>query len=623
MAGDHVRITLFAGSTFCATIVEKTDSRMTVIVDENNLRMTLPVSDIESIETLSSENLVVAKERTSSLVHEHDGFANDTSSTKGDVTSFNLDYMGGWIRSDNGKMYQFNMTNVRDSATRQFLSENESTAIVGANVSFTPGVYTKADGSIRDIARNVRLIADCEQFTNESESIEGETPDEKDQEAQSNEESSAAPFEIQLIVAKIIAHQFGPEKDTLLSTVGTTLKTEGLSINDLGYDKLSDLLRACSDMLEVVGGGATAAVKVRPEALSKTPQDFMNSDFSELLNDWRRLVDARCGGLPTEKALLSPEDQIEHMKSQGITFGLVDEAAARKYLLEDNNYFRVRSFRRGFKRIEEGDQRGRFTNLDFGMLVDLAEIDDLFRMQMLRLTLDVEQGARLALLEEAQDHENNPYDVVNDFLTSTDGAKTKASLRKKAEKLKDGTLTDPYVKGLMERYSSDRKGYPLWAFLELISFGSLCWFYSYVSRRYDDPRMTQEFYALTVVRLLRNACAHGNCILNDVFGSDHPETRVNYEIMRFVQSIEQIGEGQRNRMLNSQRVYAVIATFYAHGLFVSDKSYESACEDLKKLLQRMRRNKEYYLDNNYSIVYAYRFFEKLVSCVFADRRSEA
>lgn len=642
LAGDHVRITLVSGMSFLATVVDRAEDAITVIGDAGNLRMTLSVTEIAECAPAQSSN------PASSVAADGDSFSLQPSSTTpksaqtGVVTYFNDSYMGGYIRADGGKSYQFNMANVRDSATQLFFSEQGIDAIKGTRVSFQPGLYEKADGTIKDIARNVRLV------TSETTSAFANLEESR------NNNALSVSLEIQEQIATAIIKRFGRDDSVLLSEIGLILKEEGISYKEHGFKKLKMFIEACSSTLSIADDGlqqtvttrasgqiqqAANALKLRDGELQQGADQepcvtaivcgegsaaCENEDLEtqqHVASESSPGVDAGDGhASPAAKLLLTPEDQVEHMKSQGIRFDIIDEISASKYLAEENNYFRVRSFRRGFKKVEEGASKGRYVNLDFGMLVDLAEIDDLFRTMMLKLTLDVEQGARLVLLEEAQNHEDNPYSLVKDFLESTNGAKTKESLDKKAEKLRNNTLADPYVKGIVERYADDANGYPLWALLELINFGSLCWFYPYVANRYGDPQMRQESYVLTVVRLLRNACAHGNCILNDVFGADHPETRVNFEVRKYIQSIQNIGTDQRDRMLNSERVYSIIATMYAHRQFASNVSYEAARGELQELLSRMRENRGYYLGNNYAIVHAYDFFEKLVSWSFGGEK---
>ena len=642
LTGCHVRIKLTSGITFLATVVDQTENAVTVIGDAGNLRMTLSASEISECElTQSDEASAPAKAGEEETPQQSSPMPSINAQT-GVITYFNDGYMGGYIRSDGGKDYQFNMTNVRDSATQLFFSEQEISAIRGTRVSFQPGLYEKADGTIKDIARNVRLApADAASAqTNLGEPCNGGNQD--------------VSLEVQKRVAAAVVRRSGQGGSVLLSELGSILKVEGISYKEQGFKKLKGFIEACSSTLSIDDDGLQQTVtakpsdQIQPESSVTTPSEgecrqgtdqgprataavrdeadntrqYSENEAQHPASDeFSSDVCAEDEHMPSiAKLLLAPEDQIEHMKSQGIQFNIIDEASASKYLAEENNYFRVRSFRRGFKKIEEGSSEGCYVNLDFGMLVDLAEIDELFRTMMLKLTLDVEHGARLVLLEEAQNHEDDPYSLVKDFLESTNGAKTKESLDKKAEKLRSGTLADPYVKGIVERYADDANGYPLWALLELISFGSLCWLYPYVANRYGDSQMRQESYVLTVVRLLRNACAHGNCILNDVFGADHPETRVNFEVRKYIQSIQTIGTDQRDRMLNSERVYSIIATMYAHRQFASDMAYDAAREELQRLLSRMKENREYYLGNNYAIVYAYGFFEKLVSWSFGSEK---
>ena len=42
---------------------------------------------------------------------------------------------------------------------------------------------------------------------------------------------------------------------------------------------------------------------------------------------------------------LTPREQVEHSLSKGITFNDITESAAEEYLVENNNYFKLRAFR--------------------------------------------------------------------------------------------------------------------------------------------------------------------------------------------------------------------------------------------------------------------------------------
>ena len=79
-----------------------------------------------------------------------------------------------------------------------------------------------------------------------------------------------------------------------------------------------------------------------------------------------------------KKPWLTPQEQVEHLRNQGVRFDLMSENDATSYLAKNNNFFRLRSYRQGFAKVEEGKRKGQFANLDFKMLVDLSIIDMLF-----------------------------------------------------------------------------------------------------------------------------------------------------------------------------------------------------------------------------------------------------
>ena len=102
------------------------------------------------------------------------------------------------------------------------------------------------------------------------------------------------------------------------------------------------------------------------------------------------------------KVLLTTDEQISHMASQGVAFGPSDHEAAIRYLEFRNNYFRVRSFRSGFKRtVSDGSKV--FEDLSFTTLAELSDIDAIVRETFLHLTLDIERAAKMELLRKADE----------------------------------------------------------------------------------------------------------------------------------------------------------------------------------------------------------------------------
>jgi len=110
----------------------------------------------------------------------------------------------------------------------------------------------------------------------------------------------------------------------------------------------------------------------------------------------------------------SAQDLVEHMKSKGITFNIVSPEDAVQYMEQNNNYFRVASYRKNYNRRLDSKQNpiDEYVNLDFGYLQDLAIIDMELRYTFIQLTLDIEHFAKMDLLREIERHNEDGYKIV-------------------------------------------------------------------------------------------------------------------------------------------------------------------------------------------------------------------
>lgn len=50
------------------------------------------------------------------------------------------------------------------------------------------------------------------------------------------------------------------------------------------------------------------------------------------------------GTNPKSKPWLTPDEQVKHLRSQGVRFDLMSEKDAISYLAKNNNFFRLRSY---------------------------------------------------------------------------------------------------------------------------------------------------------------------------------------------------------------------------------------------------------------------------------------
>lgn len=169
------------------------------------------------------------------------------------------------------------------------------------------------------------------------------------------------------------------------------------------------------------------------------------------------------------KAILSPEELVDHMEGRGITFTRMTKNDAAKYLRTNNNYFRLAAYRKNYDKHRGGKLDAKYVGLDFAMLVELSKLDMYLRDEFLLLTLDVEHFAKVKLLGRIESEDEDGYALVQDFIHQYDYIKPDGSpsnrLNEEIQRGADGA----YVSGLIDHYPLGRM--PVWVLFELISFG--------------------------------------------------------------------------------------------------------------------------------------------------------
>lgn len=312
------------------------------------------------------------------------------------------------------------------------------------------------------------------------------------------------------------------------------------------------------------------------------------------------------------KKWLSPVQQVEHLKSKGVKFDLMSEPDAVAYLERNNNYFRLRSYRTGFPKVEKGSRAGEYANLDFKMLVDLSIIDMRLRYEMLPLTLDIEHFAKVRLLMKIEEHGEDGYSIVQSFLDSYD-EKTDGLIKNRIKNEIDLGKKSPYVCNLVAKYAD--YAYPAWAFVEVISFGTFNYFYKFCGEQFQNKEMRDQFYLLQSVKSLRNACAHNNCIINDLRpGTSKYAPR--FAVSSALGKIPGIGSGQRRTKMSNDRIQQIVTTLYVHSRIASPGVHRHRAATLHQLVERMNRENEYY-SGNLQIRTTFEFLSKVIADWFS------
>lgn len=307
------------------------------------------------------------------------------------------------------------------------------------------------------------------------------------------------------------------------------------------------------------------------------------------------------------KILLTADELIEHMKKKGITFNLVSETDAKNFLQENNYYMKLASYRANYPKYTTGARAGQYINLDFAYLKELSTIDMYLRYLIMKMCLDIEHALKVSLLSHI---EHNPkedgYNLIRRFIGYTN---SKGQLQNEyiLKKIRCHKSSD-YCKDLIEKYYPY---FPAWVFVELISFGDLTYLAAFYDELYSDPLVNNKF--MNIVRDIRNASAHSNCLINKLFEPLKPGQQIDSNISNYIKTVPGISTAARTKNLNYRIIYSFIILIYIYDSVVPNgKAKLRRHAEMKDLFNnRMAMNKTYFISNN-KIIGIYSFVKKVV-----------
>lgn len=307
------------------------------------------------------------------------------------------------------------------------------------------------------------------------------------------------------------------------------------------------------------------------------------------------------------KQLLTVDELIEHMKHKGITFNIVTEAEAKIFLSENNYYMKLASYRANYSKYENGSKAGQYINLDFAYLKELSTIDMHLRYLIIQMCLDIEHALKVSLISHV---ERNPkedgYELIRRFIgyTNSKGQQQNEYILKK---IRNHRSSD-YSKDLIEKYYPY---FPVWVFVELISFGDLTYLIAFYDKLYSDSIVNNKF--MNIVRDLRNASAHSNCLINKLFEPLNPGQQIDCIISNYIKNVPHISPAARAKNLNYRIVYNFITLLYIYDSVVPDgKAKSKRHAEIKNLFNiRMHTHSDYFSSHN-KIKGIYNFVKKVV-----------
>ena len=300
------------------------------------------------------------------------------------------------------------------------------------------------------------------------------------------------------------------------------------------------------------------------------------------------------------KQLLSIEELIQHMKNRGITFNEISENDAKQFLQNNNYYMKLAAYRANYDKCDTGKRQGQYKKLDFGYLKELSTIDMYSRYIVMDMCLDIEHVIKVRLIKNIT---NNPsedgYDIVRKFIAQDDNLRILKNIR--------SHKSGEYCKDLIEKYYPY---FPVWVFVELISFGDLLYFCSFYEKIYGVQIINNKL--MNTVRDVRNAAAHSNCLLNKMTEKIDSTKQVNNEISSFIIGMKNISKTSRVNNLSYKFTNSFVTVLYVYDSLMNEIPKQKRYKEIQEFMNgRVVKNKQFFQSNS-KIVGVYNFHKKVI-----------
>lgn len=300
----------------------------------------------------------------------------------------------------------------------------------------------------------------------------------------------------------------------------------------------------------------------------------------------------------------------------GITFCYTSESEAKAYLTDVNNYMRVAAYRKNYQKAIRGANTGKYVHLDFAYLQELAVIDMHFRFLVMQMCSDIEHALKVQLVADVEQNDaTDGYDIVADFLQQNPVIVRKI----------ESTVASPFTTDLVHKYFPTQTVFnpqkqknetriiscsdcPVWVLAELLTFGDFLYFYEFY---YASPQITRALN--NMVKSLRNAAAHNNCILADLNRSG---VRPPRELTAAVAGIPEINVHMRKARLSSRPTAEFAALLYVYDRTVHGKVREHRVAELKELFRVRIPEKKAFFTQNELLCASYDFATRLINGFF-------
>lgn len=251
------------------------------------------------------------------------------------------------------------------------------------------------------------------------------------------------------------------------------------------------------------------------------------------------------------KPKLSFADLVNKFHERNISNGSYTDNQIIEYLQTRSYYYKIASYRKNYPKNPQG--KG-YSHLTFDHLIETAKLDVRLREYLLGLCLDVEHATKTKLMTILTDDEGEDgYSIVESFRDENSD---------KFEEILRHFRNNHYKKDMFQK----RDQISVWVLMEIIDYGTLIRFLEfYKGYKLEDSK---NLYAIQhkFIKNIRNACAHNDVYLINIFDANSSVHRPQPAIRSFADSM-----GVNTHLIRYQKTLDIVALFYIHAKLCSDE----------------------------------------------------
>ena len=295
---------------------------------------------------------------------------------------------------------------------------------------------------------------------------------------------------------------------------------------------------------------------------------------------------------------LTIPEQIKDMLDAGIAFDIYAESNAKRYLEYNTYYFKLKAYAKNYDKYINTNKKGQYINLDFAYLMDLYEIDTQLKKIILIMVVELEHFLKVKMLADFQKVDEDGYEIIQELFNMQPNLKEEIE-----QKINSSTCNE-----IISKY---KDAWAIWNIVEVMTLGQFINLYGlfYARNKFIDNYTNM----LLPIKMIRNAAAHGNCLINRLRSPYSRSIVPNYELKYELSQNVKISHKTLEKKLAHPAIHDFTVLLYLYSLIVPKTILEVTSLGLKDLFNnRMRKNANYYTKNQV-ILSSYDFVSKIVN----------